>query len=39
MFDRKGEITYPAEIGDADTVLMAAIEAGAEASKARTRGM
>ena len=30
MFDRKGEITYPAEVGDADTVLMAAIEAGAE---------
>ena len=30
MFDRKGEITYPAAVGDADTVLMAAIEAGAE---------
>lgn len=30
MFDRKGEITYPAEIGDEDTVMMAAIEAGAE---------
>jgi YebC/PmpR family DNA-binding regulatory protein len=30
MFDRKGEITYPVEVGDADTVLMAAIEAGAE---------
>jgi YebC/PmpR family DNA-binding regulatory protein len=30
MFDRKGEITYPASVGDADTVLMAAIEAGAE---------
>ncbi|QPH53003.1 YebC/PmpR family DNA-binding transcriptional regulator [Pontivivens ytuae] len=30
MFDRKGEITYPAEAGDADTVMMAAIEAGAE---------
>jgi len=30
MFDRKGEITYPADVGDADTVLMAAIEAGAE---------
>jgi YebC/PmpR family DNA-binding regulatory protein len=30
MFDRKGEITYPATVGDADTVLMAAIEAGAE---------
>lgn len=30
MFERKGEITYPADAGDADTVLMAAIEAGAE---------
>lgn len=30
MFDRKGEITYPAAVGDADTVLMAAIDAGAE---------
>lgn len=30
MFDRKGEVTYPAAVGDADTVMMAAIEAGAE---------
>jgi YebC/PmpR family DNA-binding regulatory protein len=30
MFDRKGEIMYPAAVGDADTVMMAAIEAGAE---------
>ena len=30
MFDRKGEVTYPPEAGDADTVMMAAIEAGAE---------
>ena len=30
MFDRKGEIFYPLSAGDADTVLMAAIEAGAE---------
>lgn len=30
MFDRKGEITYPASVGDADTVMEAAIEAGAE---------
>ena len=30
MFDRKGEIMYPASAGDADTVMMAAIEAGAE---------
>ena len=30
MFDRKGQILYPPEAGDADTVMMAAIEAGAE---------
>jgi YebC/PmpR family DNA-binding regulatory protein len=30
MFERKGEITYGADVGDADTVMMAAIEAGAE---------
>ncbi|MEX1660315.1 YebC/PmpR family DNA-binding transcriptional regulator [Thioclava sp. 15-R06ZXC-3] len=30
MFDHVGEITYSAEAGDADTVMMAAIEAGAE---------
>ena len=30
MFDRKGEIRYAPEAGDADTVMMAAIEAGAE---------
>ncbi len=30
MFDRKGEIVYPASAGDADTVMMAAIEAGAD---------
>jgi YebC/PmpR family DNA-binding regulatory protein len=30
MFDRKGEIVYLPEAGDADTVMMAAIEAGAE---------
>ena len=30
MFDRKGEVVYSAEAGDADTVMMAAIEAGAE---------
>ena len=30
MFERKGEVTYPASVGDADTVMMAAIEAGAE---------
>ncbi len=30
MFDRVGEIVFPAEVGDADTVMEAAIEAGAE---------
>ncbi|MEO9650712.1 MAG: YebC/PmpR family DNA-binding transcriptional regulator [Roseobacter sp.] len=30
MFDRKGEVTYAADTGDADTMMMAAIEAGAE---------
>jgi YebC/PmpR family DNA-binding regulatory protein len=30
MFDRKGEIVYAASVGDAESVLEAAIEAGAE---------
>ena len=30
MFERKGEITYPADAGDEETVLEAAMEAGAE---------
>jgi YebC/PmpR family DNA-binding regulatory protein len=30
MFDRVGEISYPVSAGDADTVMMAAIEAGAD---------
>lgn len=30
MFERKGEIAFAAEAGDAETVMMAAIEAGAE---------
>jgi YebC/PmpR family DNA-binding regulatory protein len=30
MFDRKGQIVYPASAGSADDVMMAAIEAGAE---------
>lgn len=30
MFDRKGRVIYGADAGDADTVMMAAIEAGAE---------
>ena len=29
-FDRVGEITYPASAGDADSVMMAALEAGAD---------
>ncbi|MCP5081574.1 MAG: YebC/PmpR family DNA-binding transcriptional regulator [Alphaproteobacteria bacterium] len=30
MFDRVGEVTYPADVGDADALFEAAIEAGAE---------
>ena len=30
LFERKGQVIYPASAGDADTVMMAAIEAGAE---------
>ena len=30
MFERKGEVVYAATAGDADDVMMAAIEAGAE---------
>ena len=30
MFERKGEVAYGSDVGDADTVMMAAIEAGAE---------
>ncbi|MGB3556840.1 MAG: YebC/PmpR family DNA-binding transcriptional regulator [Jannaschia sp.] len=30
MFDRKGQVVYPVAVGDAEEVLMAAIEAGAE---------
>ncbi|MEM9754482.1 MAG: YebC/PmpR family DNA-binding transcriptional regulator [Pseudomonadota bacterium] len=30
MFERKGQVTYPVDVGDADTVMMSAIEAGAE---------
>ncbi|ETD85424.1 YebC/PmpR family DNA-binding transcriptional regulator [Rhodobacter capsulatus] len=29
-FDRVGEISYPASVGDTDTVMMAALEAGAD---------
>ena len=30
MFDRKGQVLYPLEVGDEDTVMMAALEDGAE---------
>ena len=30
MFDRKGQVLYPLEVGDEDTLMMAALEAGAE---------
>ncbi|MGI9369755.1 MAG: YebC/PmpR family DNA-binding transcriptional regulator [Ruegeria sp.] len=30
MFERKGEVVYPASAGDADTIFEAAIDAGAE---------
>ena len=30
MFERKGQVVYPVKAGDADTVMEAAIEAGAE---------
>ncbi|WP_284266089.1 YebC/PmpR family DNA-binding transcriptional regulator [Roseicyclus amphidinii] len=30
MFERKGQVVYPLAVGDSDTVMMAAIEAGAE---------
>jgi YebC/PmpR family DNA-binding regulatory protein len=30
MFERKGQVLYPASVGDEDTVMMAALEAGAE---------
>ncbi len=38
MFDRKGQVMYPAEVGDADTVMMAAIEAGAEDCESSEEG-
>ncbi|WP_296475213.1 YebC/PmpR family DNA-binding transcriptional regulator [Roseinatronobacter sp.] len=30
MFDRKGQVVYPLGAGDADTIMLAAIDAGAE---------
>ena len=38
MFDRKGQITYKADAGDADTVMEAAIEAGAEDCESSEEG-
>jgi len=38
MFNRIGEIVYPAEAGDAETVLEAAIEAGAEDAQSSESG-
>lgn len=38
MFERKGEVLYTAAAGDADTVMMAAIEAGAEDAESSDDG-
>jgi len=38
MFDRKGEIVYAADVGDEDTVMLAAIEAGAEDAESSEDG-
>ena len=38
MFDRVGEIVYDASAGDADTVMMAALEAGAEDVESEEEG-
>ena len=38
MFDRKGEVVYGVKAGDADSVMMAAIEAGAEDIKSNEEG-
>ena len=38
MFERKGEVTYKADAGDADTVFEAAIEAGAEDCESSDEG-
>ena len=38
MFERKGEIVYGVEVGDEDTVMMAALEAGAEDSESTEDG-
>ena len=38
MFERKGQVTYPADVGDEDAVMMAAIEAGAEDAESSDDG-
>ncbi len=38
MFDRKGQVVYTVEAGDPDTVMMAAIEAGAEDCESSDEG-
>ncbi len=38
MFERKGEVTYTSAAGDADTVMEAAIEAGAEDCESSEEG-
>lgn len=38
MFERKGQVSYPSDVGDADTVMMAAIEAGAEDVESEEEG-
>lgn len=38
MFERKGQILYPVDAGDEDTVMMAAIEAGAEDCESSDEG-
>jgi YebC/PmpR family DNA-binding regulatory protein len=38
MFERKGQVVYDASAGDADTVMMAAIEAGAEDAESGEEG-
>jgi YebC/PmpR family DNA-binding regulatory protein len=38
MFERKGEVSYSAAVGDADTVMEAAIEAGAEDCESSEEG-
>ncbi|MBS8228959.1 YebC/PmpR family DNA-binding transcriptional regulator [Vannielia litorea] len=38
MFERKGQVTYPADAGDEDTVMIAAIEAGAEDAESSEEG-